>query len=160
MFSRDGGIDSEEKLRHPRTDAVMIIMTDRARERMLLIREFRLELGREICGLPAGLIDPGETVEEAVARELSEEIGWRPDQMRYMYSFPNIYRYSGFDVHTMDLFFLCKYKGDFGALAAHDDVESCFWLSRDEIHPDRFAFQSVRRAITLLLDDDACWQPD
>lgn len=75
MFSRDGGIDSEEKLRHPRTDAVMIIMTDEAREHLLLIREFRLELDREIYGLPAGLIDPGETPEEAARRELKEETG-------------------------------------------------------------------------------------
>lgn len=54
MFSRDPGIDSVEKLLHPRTDAVMIIMTDEPREHLLLIREFRLELGREIYGLPAG----------------------------------------------------------------------------------------------------------
>ena len=63
MFSRDPGIDSPEKLLHPRVDAVMIIMTDEPGEHMLLIREFRLELGREIFGLPAGLIDPGETPE-------------------------------------------------------------------------------------------------
>lgn len=75
MFSRDGGIDSEEKLRHPRTDAVMIIMTDESREHLLLIREFRLELDREIYGLPAGLIDPGETPELAARRELKEETG-------------------------------------------------------------------------------------
>ena len=54
MFSRDPGIDSPEKLLHPRVDAVMIIMTDEPGEHMLLIREFRLELGREIFGLPAG----------------------------------------------------------------------------------------------------------
>lgn len=75
MFSRDGGIDSAEKLKHPRTDAVIIIVTDRAGERLLMIREFRLELNREIYGLPAGLIDPGETPETAAARELKEETG-------------------------------------------------------------------------------------
>lgn len=75
MFSRDGGIDTEEKLTHPRTDAVVIIVTDRAREHLLMIREFRLELNREIYGLPAGLIDPGETPEETAARELKEETG-------------------------------------------------------------------------------------
>ena len=75
MFSRDGGIDGEERLRSPRVDAVMIIMTDRSHERLLLVREFRLELDREIYGLPAGLIDPGETPEEAARRELKEETG-------------------------------------------------------------------------------------
>lgn len=75
MFSRDGGIDCEDKLLHPRTDAVVMIVTDRDGEHMLLIREFRLELNREIYGVPAGLIDPGETPEEAAVRELREETG-------------------------------------------------------------------------------------
>jgi ADP-ribose pyrophosphatase len=75
MFSRDREIDSEDKLKHPRTDAVIIIATDKEREHLLMIREFRLELNREIYGLPAGLIDPGETPEETAARELKEETG-------------------------------------------------------------------------------------
>ena len=75
MLSREGGVHGEERLRSPRVDAVMIIMTDRAQERLLLVREFRLELDREIYGLPAGLIDPGETPEEAARRELKEETG-------------------------------------------------------------------------------------
>ncbi len=82
MFSRDPGIDSEEKLSHPRTDAVIIIVTDKARERLLLIREFRLELDREIYGLPAGLIDPGETPEQAAIRELKEETGLNMVEIR------------------------------------------------------------------------------
>ena len=142
---------------NPKAAVAAFVMDNRSR---LLVCRRAFEPSKGMLDLPGGFTECGETVEEAVARELSEEIGWHPDQMRYMYSFPNIYRYSGFDVHTMDLFFLCKYKGDSGALAAHDDVESCFWLSHDEIHPDRFAFQSVRRAITLLLNDDACWQVD
>lgn len=75
MFSRDGTIDSQEKLLHPRTDAVIIIATDKTRSRMLLIREFRLELDRAIYGLPAGLIEDGEAPEETARRELKEETG-------------------------------------------------------------------------------------
>ncbi len=84
MFSRDPYISSPEKLLHPRTDAVMIIMTDVGREHMLLIREFRLELGREIYGLPAGLIARGETVEQAARRELKEETGLDLVEIRHV----------------------------------------------------------------------------
>jgi ADP-ribose pyrophosphatase len=75
MFSRDADIDGEEALLHPRADAVIIIATDPGGEHLLLIREFRLELDRTIYGLPAGLIDPGETTEAAARRELKEETG-------------------------------------------------------------------------------------
>ena len=84
MFSRDPEINTPEKLLNPRTDAVMIIMTDVSREHMLLIREFRLELGREIYGLPAGLIDPGETPEQAARRELKEETGLDIVEIRHV----------------------------------------------------------------------------
>lgn len=82
MFSRDPDIPDEHKLLHPRTDAVIIIATDKSAERLLLIREFRLELDREIYGLPAGLIDPGETPEETAIRELKEETGLDVVQIR------------------------------------------------------------------------------
>lgn len=84
MFSRDGGIDCEQKLKNPRTDAVVIIVTDREKEHFLLIREFRLELGREIYGLPAGLIDPGETPEQTARRELKEETGLDLVEIRHV----------------------------------------------------------------------------
>ena len=40
---------------------------------VLLEREFRYPLNSWCVSLPAGLIDAGESLEEAVARELSEE---------------------------------------------------------------------------------------
>lgn len=44
---------------------------------VLLEREFRYPLNSWCVSLPAGLIDAGETLEEAVARELAEETGYR-----------------------------------------------------------------------------------
>ena len=41
----------------------------------MLVREFRLELGKTIYGFPAGLIDPGESAAECAVRELKEETG-------------------------------------------------------------------------------------
>lgn len=60
----------------PTPDAVCIVplLPDGS---VLLEREFRYPLNSWCVSLPAGLIDAGESLEEAVARELSEETGYR-----------------------------------------------------------------------------------
>ena len=60
----------------PDPDAVCIVplLPDSS---VLLEREFRYPLNSWCVSLPAGLIDAGESLEEAVARELSEETGYR-----------------------------------------------------------------------------------
>lgn len=44
-------------------------------ERLLLLKEFRMAVGREIYNLCAGMLEEGETVEECIRRELYEETG-------------------------------------------------------------------------------------
>lgn len=60
----------------PAPDAVCIVplLPDGS---VLLEREFRYPLNCWCVSLPAGLIDAGESLEEAVARELAEETGYR-----------------------------------------------------------------------------------
>jgi len=82
MISRNPHMDTEEKLKNPRADAVIMIITDKENEHILIEREFRMDLGQEIYGFPGGLIEPEETPEECAARELLEETGLRLTEIR------------------------------------------------------------------------------
>jgi len=67
---------------HPHTgrsnDAVIIVPVLRnpgEPARLVMIREFRVPVGDWVIGLPAGLVEHGEGVEETVRREIREETG-------------------------------------------------------------------------------------
>ena len=75
MISRNPEIRTEEDLISKKPDAVVLIITDESGERILIDREFRMATGEWIYNFPAGLIDPGETPQQAAKRELKEETG-------------------------------------------------------------------------------------
>lgn len=66
-------------------EAVVVIVRPRPGE-MLLVRQYRHPLARENWEVVAGGMDPGETPEEAAARELREETGYRARAVRRLWS--------------------------------------------------------------------------
>jgi 8-oxo-dGTP pyrophosphatase MutT (NUDIX family) len=71
----DGAVAERDYMRH--VGSVGVVALD-AEDRVVLVRQYRHPLGREIWELPAGLIDvPGEPLVEAAARELAEEADLR-----------------------------------------------------------------------------------
>jgi ADP-ribose pyrophosphatase len=56
-------------------DAVVIVPFHTAENKVVIIKEYRVPLADYEYGFPAGLIDPGETIEQTAQRELQEETG-------------------------------------------------------------------------------------
>lgn len=98
-----------------------------------------------LLGLPGGFVDPGEGVEEALAREVREEIGGTLGPLTFLGSFPNRYPFAGVEYHTCDLYFSADLVGDPASLRADpDEVASLVWLPADAVQTDRLAFPSLR----------------
>jgi ADP-ribose pyrophosphatase YjhB (NUDIX family) len=126
--------------------AVAAFITDK--EGRLLVARRAKEPAQGTLDLPGGFVDLYETAEEAVKREIAEETGLKVDRIRYLFSLPNIYAYSGLDVHTVDLFYQCPMY-DLSEFQAADDVAELYLLKKDEIHPELFGLNSIRQAIEI-----------
>lgn len=57
------------------SDGAMIFAVSKDKQKLCMIKEFRVAAGRYVYSIPAGLSDPGETIESAAKREFKEETG-------------------------------------------------------------------------------------
>ena len=51
---------------------------------VILERQFRPPVGRDVIELPAGLVEQGESMEVAAERELIEETGWSAGRLEFL----------------------------------------------------------------------------
>ena len=68
------------------SDCVAIIAID-ANDNLLLVKQYRKAVGKELLEIPAGGIDPGEDPVTAVRRELREETGYLPRKVERLTGF-------------------------------------------------------------------------
>lgn len=108
----------------PRTDPVVIMLAEHA-GRVLVGRQPRYPPGR--YSALAGFIEVGESVEEAVARELFEEAGVRATAVRYVASQP-------WPLPGSQLMLACVAAVDGDVLTLdHEELEHAMWVDREGV---------------------------
>ena len=116
--------------------------------KIVLIKRAK-EPGRGMLDLPGGFVDPKESAEQAVIREVKEELQIDIKEPEYLGSFPNIYKYQDVLYHTCDLFFYSRIDG-LPVEFSKTEVEELVLLRPSEILADKIAFESVREALRFF----------
>jgi NAD+ diphosphatase len=116
----------EDRSEHfPRTDPAVIMAVVDPDDRLLLARHPTWPAGR--LSVLAGFVEPGESLEMAVCREVREEVGLMVRDVRYLgdqpWPFPNSLML-GFEARTDD-----------PTLAIDEaEIAEAFWLTRADYH--------------------------
>jgi NAD+ diphosphatase len=107
----------------PRVDPVVIMLAEHE-GRVLLARQPQYPAGR--YSALAGFVEPGESIEEAVARELMEEAGIAVRDVRYVASQP--WPFPG------SLMIACIARADSDEIRLDmNELEDGFWASHEEV---------------------------
>ena len=129
--------------------AVCALLVNTENELLVVIRAHEPEKGA--WDLPGGFVDPGEAAEQAIQREIQEELNIEPQDLGYLCSAANTqYLYKGVTYQTTDLAFVGTVENP-GAIQAADDVEQFLWVAPEDIDLARFGFNSIRQIVAYYL---------
>ena len=109
----------------PRTDPAVIMLVTDPDDRCLLARNAAWP-GRRVSIL-AGFVDPGESAEQAVVREVAEETGIKVTNVRYLGSQPWPMP------RSLMLGFCADAPAGQEITVDHDELAEAYWFSRDEL---------------------------
>lgn len=129
--------------------AVGGVVADDAGRVLFLRRENDPGKGR--LGIPGGFVDPGESAEEAMRREMLEEVNLQISELQFLGSFPNTYCYKGFILPVTDVFFECRVDSfDTMNVDASEVAHAAFLYPSADVL-DEMAFESNRRGVEAFL---------
>ncbi|MGY1713865.1 NAD(+) diphosphatase [Geodermatophilus sp. SYSU D01106] len=109
----------------PRTDPAVIMLVHDGGDRCVLGRQAVWPPGR--FSVLAGFVEPGESAEGAVAREVAEEVGLTVTDVRYVSSQPWPFPQS------LMLGFVARAVGDLELTLDPTEIEEARWWTRDEL---------------------------
>jgi ADP-ribose pyrophosphatase YjhB (NUDIX family)/ribosomal protein S27AE len=117
--------------------------------RCLFVRRAK-EPRKGTLALPGGFIDFGESAEEALRREIHEEVGLTVTAFRFVGSCPNRYEYRGVVYDVCDFLFAADVADPSEAVPL-DGVAGIEWHRLVDVSDDDIAFPSICHGRRVLL---------
>ncbi|MBB43897.1 MAG: NAD(+) diphosphatase [Rhodospirillaceae bacterium] len=131
----------------PRTDSAVIMVVSRG-EKICLAR--KPGWSPEQYSILAGFLEPGETPENAVVREVKEEVGLKVDNVRYHSSQP-----WPFPTNLM-LGYFSEAQSD-KITIDNCEIEHARWFSREELTPEALLYQKKPQSVSIARRMIADW---
>ncbi|PRZ38547.1 NAD+ diphosphatase [Antricoccus suffuscus] len=113
----------------PRTDPAVIMLVHDGADRCVLGRNEAWPEGR--FSVLAGFVEPGETAEQAVRREIHEEVGLRVTDVQYVGSQP-----WPFPASIM-LGFIARVEGSEEIVRNDGEIAEAAWFTKDELRESK-----------------------
>ena len=106
-------------------DAVVIVPFHTSENKIVITREYRVPLADYEYGFPAGLVDDGESIEQAVQRELKEETGL--NLTRVISTSPPVYSSAGMTDESVAMVYIeCNGRPSTAGNTASESIEIDF----------------------------------
>jgi NAD+ diphosphatase len=127
--------------------SVAAVIRNQNNEVLFTVRKHNPAAG--MLDLPGGFVDLGETAEEAIVREIKEELNLNINKLDFVGTFTNRYVYGGIEYQTLDLVFNC-YVESFQNIQAADDVSGYIFMDPQTVKPEDIGMKSIKEIVVLI----------
>ncbi|MBN1375190.1 MAG: NUDIX hydrolase [Dehalococcoidia bacterium] len=101
------------------SDCIAVVVFDKENN-VVLVRQYRRAAEKELLEIPAGCVEDGEDLEDCVKRELQEEIGYLPGEIKKLGGF---YAAPGYCTEFMHIFLASDLKESRLVAEDTDEIE-------------------------------------
>ncbi len=102
-------------------------------------------------GIPGGFVNSGENLEEALLREVHEEVGIELKSSSYLGGWPNKYSYKSVIYSVTDIYFVTQVKDFQSITICPDEIDGVYIANPTTIELDDLAFPTLKTAVSAYL---------